>query len=202
MSPLEESLDSYVETLERQLGGASVPDLAPGINSSELGERVQALVPNPVDELSELWGWRQSASEAGVGIFWGPLLHRLDRIEQEIPGIRLTLDESQGLAEAEGADWPFAADSVVPVMYAGGAYVLVDCGTGQTRGHVFHFDAHDTASPVDMFHSLADAVEAARYCVEAGYWSVDGSGGSVWVEAVGRQTTVTAGDLLSPPFAS
>lgn len=72
--------------------------------------------------------------------------------------------------EADGLDWPYEPEDVVPVLSTG-ELMLVDSGSSAHRGRVCLHPAPSDAEPAfEMVPSLADAIDAARYCVEAGYW--------------------------------
>jgi hypothetical protein len=206
MSDLHDALDAYLDAIRRATGGP-IPDLNPGRTPEVCRRILQDLVDDPVEELVELWSWRDGEAE-GCRCFWGGYFRSLDRLEVDLPSNREALHDSRILTEAEGFDWAFSPAVAVPVVYARYDDTLVDCGSGPDRGCVYHAGAaHDHAEPVTMFASLTDAVEAARFCVEAGYWvprvgdRFPTSQTVVYIDAPLRtHGAVGHWDLSSPPF--
>jgi hypothetical protein len=82
----------------------------------------------------------------------------------------------------------------LPILFLDGVeFMSVDCRPGPTGGSVwFLFHEGDNAK---IFDSLAEAIETAVYCVEAGIWSVEEIG--VKCE---RGTQPSVLDLANPPW--
>lgn len=89
----------------------------------------------------------------------------------------------------------------MPVAWGGMDLTLVDSGSGPGRGLVYNHATSAATPPFVMFTGLCDAVDAARYCVDAGYWIPDVHDGVIRnMLAPLRSTGASPLDLTSPPF--
>ncbi len=202
MSRVVSALDAHVEAIRRATGGP-VPQLNPG-RPREVVRRILAeLVEDPVDDLVDLWSWHDGEAGPASTLFWtgGGAFYSLDRIMADLPMIRESVADDRAWFEAEGFDWPYGPDDVVPVLSTG-ELTLVDSGSSARRGRVYLHPAPSDAEPAfEMFPSLADAIDAARFCVEAGYWVPEIVDGVIQNMSVpGRDNCVSRWDLTSPPF--
>lgn len=197
MTRLSSILDGYLAAIAEATGGPK-PGLNPGLPAREVRRRLATWVAEPVEELVDLWAWRDG--EEGSGLFWGGSFHPLDGRLGDLGSERENLLEHRAIHKAHGVEWTVHPDDVVPVVGDGGFIAFVDSGLSNTRGHVFAFGTHQLPGPIDMFGSLADAVQAAHYCVQAGYWVPEASGR--FMDAPLRTMGVTEQDLISPPFAT
>lgn len=183
---LTESLDRYVASAKR-VAPHWTPNLSPGLDRNSARDRLSCLVANPVEEVIDLWTWRDgqggSPSFWPVShvLFWGMHFFPLGDVEKRLDGWREDHTEWRHIGESEGGIWPTPLTELVPVFFVQDwqACVWVDCGAGASRGRVFYYGQEGEFEPLDMFASLSDTVDAARYRVESGDWTIDEYG---WVD--------------------
>lgn len=202
MTAVPEALDAYVAAVRRVTGGP-VPQLNPPRERSAVRRILEELVEDPLEELIDLWSWHDGEMEPLSAFFWtgGGTFHRVDRVRQLLPEVREFLDDDRATDEAVGEEWPFAIDDVVPVVWDGMELTLVDSGSGPGRGLVYNHATSAATPPFVMFTALTDAVDAACYCVDAGYWIPDVHDGLIrYMLAPLRSTAASPLDLTSPPF--
>lgn len=177
---LADALDRYVASVETTARHWS-PNLNPGLHRDDVQRRLGRLVADPVDEVTELYSWRDGQAGSPMfgttthHLFWTMYFFPLADVEARIGQWREFHEEWRFIGEAEGGFWPTALVDLLPIFFVQDwqACVWVDCGSGPTRGRVFFYGQEGEFEPLDMFESLTDAVDAARFRFETGEWTVD-----------------------------
>lgn len=197
MTDLVELLQTYLVAVARSGDGGGPRLYEPRPRGAVL-RQLRRIVPQPVDTLVDLWSWHDGEEEPSAALFWGGSFPSLDRLEGEIDEIRAFLEEERRINEQHGTGWPFREADVVPILHAGLSYVLVGSGSSPSPGAVYSFSGGEGLPPLEMFPSLQEAIRAATFCVEMGYWVCESDGR--FMNAPLRSRGVTPADLSRSPF--
>lgn len=140
---------------------------APGPSRAEVQTTLTGLRLDPPPEVVDFFTWRTVVSPLGfAGIFWETDYHSFGEM---VTTYRSNLEVGERFGALTETMWPGTRSHFPILMCDPSEIVSVDCGAGDGRGSMWF--SFTQAEAFMMFASIPEALGAALYAAEAGYWT-------------------------------
>ena len=192
---ISDLLAAHLQALH-EVGHQAAP-VRPGPDEETVRSTLSAAGHEPRPELVDFFSWAVYGVEGRtLSLFWetpDPL-----SVDQAVSYDPNLLEWLRGDPSDPSGEWPGPVRGL-PIIHLDGLseFVSIDTVSDHESGGSIWFSAPSTPN-VRMFDSLADALAAATYCVQAGLWTVADDGWTILCE---RDSVPGPEDVDSPPWA-
>ena len=172
---VQDLLGGYLTVLQ---DAGSTYKLSPASSRDEVSKLLVQAGYDAREDVVEFFTWSGFVDRSWVGpdLFWGynpvTLAHAIEIHRIQRDGVS-DFWKSEGFSSDEAQWFPPGPDFFLPIAVLDSKdYVCVDCRAGDLGGSVWSQYSSDPTVEL-LFESLGEALEAARWSIETGVWTVD-----------------------------